>query len=720
MSKAFASQADLEVKKVSFTKLSDNAYAYTAEGDPNTGIIIGDDAVMVLDTQATPVMAQDVIRRIREVTDKPIKYVVLTHYHAVRVLGASAYQPQQIIASQDTYDLIVERGEQDKASEIGRFPRLFNAVESVPPGMTWPTMTFTGKMTIWLGKLEVQLLQLGRGHTKGDTVAWLPQQKILFSGDLVEFDATPYAGDAYFADWPATLDRIAELRPSALVPGRGAALTTPEDVAKALAGTRSFIADVHESVKAGRGRRQGPECGLQGNLREAAPAVRPLGDLRPLHAVRRDALLRRGDRASRSAHLDRRARRRDVEDARGLRPTRHRREDQPVSHAHPTAAVDYQRIVFPYRRCADQDAEPPARHPVVVVGAGPVGLSLAIDLAQQGTPVVLLDNDDRLSSGSRAICFAKRTLEIFDRLGCGDPMVDKGVSWNVGKVHFRDQMVYQFDLLPEAGHERPAFINLQQYYVEGHLAERAAQLPLIDLRWKHAVVGATQDGDRVQLEVETPDGRYRIDADWVAACDGARSPLRGLLGLESHGRSFKDRFLIADVKMQAAFPPERWFWFDPPFHPNQSVLLHRQPDDVWRIDFQLGWDADPEVEKRPENIIPRVRALLGRGCRIRARMGERLHLRLPAHGQLLPRSGAVRRRLGARCLAVRRARRQLGRAGCRQPGLEAGACAARPGRAGSDRELRQRARIGGRREHPRLDPRHRLHHAEERDQPAVP
>jgi glyoxylase-like metal-dependent hydrolase (beta-lactamase superfamily II) len=249
--KAFASQADLEEKKVSFTKLSDNAYAYTAEGDPNTGVIIGDDAVLVLDTQATPVMAQDVIRRIREVTDKPIKYVLLTHYHAVRVLGASAYQPQQIIASQDTHDLIVERGEQDKASEIGRFPRLFRNVESVPPGLTWPTITFTGKMTLWLGKLEVQLLQLGRGHTKGDTVAWLPQQKILFSGDLVEFDATPYAGDAYFKDWPATLDNIAALKPEKLVPGRGAALVTPEQVAAGLKGTRDFISDVRASVEAG-------------------------------------------------------------------------------------------------------------------------------------------------------------------------------------------------------------------------------------------------------------------------------------------------------------------------------------------------------------------------------------------------------------------------------------------------------------------------------------
>lgn len=249
--KKFASQADLEVKKVTFTQLSEHAWAYTAEGDPNTGIVIGDDAVMVIDTQATPVMAQDVIRRIREVTDKPIKYVMLSHYHAVRVLGASAYQPEHIIASQDTYDLIVERGEQDKASEIQRFPRLFQAVESVPDGMTWPTITFTGKMTLWLGKLEVQLLQLGRGHTKGDTVVWLPKEKVLFSGDLVEFDATPYAGDAYFKDWPQTLDRLAALDASALVPGRGAALTTPEQVAQGLAGTRGFIADVYSSVEEG-------------------------------------------------------------------------------------------------------------------------------------------------------------------------------------------------------------------------------------------------------------------------------------------------------------------------------------------------------------------------------------------------------------------------------------------------------------------------------------
>ncbi|KGU65815.1 metallo-beta-lactamase superfamily protein [Burkholderia pseudomallei MSHR983] len=248
--KKFASQADLAEKKVTFERLSEHAYAYTAEGDPNTGIIVGDDAVLVADTQATPVMAEDVIRRIREVTDKPIKYVLLTHYHAVRVLGASAYGADHVIASQDTYDLIVERGAADMKSEIERFPRLFRSVESVP-GLTWPTLTFKGEMTLWLGKLEVKIMQLGRGHTKGDTVVWLPQEKVLLSGDLVEYGATPYAGDAYFQDWPATLDAIAALEPEKLVPGRGAALKTPREVADGLAGTRAFVSELYAKVKVG-------------------------------------------------------------------------------------------------------------------------------------------------------------------------------------------------------------------------------------------------------------------------------------------------------------------------------------------------------------------------------------------------------------------------------------------------------------------------------------
>ena len=270
MSKAFASQADLADKKVTFTKLSENAYAYTAEGDPNTGVVVGDEAVMVIDTQATPVMAQDVIRHIRTVTDKPVRHVVLSHYHAVRVLGASGYAPDHVIASRDTYDLIVERGAQDMQSEIERFPRLFQAVESVP-GLTWPTIVFERSMTLWLGKLRVDLLQLGRGHTKGDTVVWLPQDKVLFSGDLVEFGATPYTGDAYLGDWPATLDAVAAMGAQKLVPGRGASLRTPAEVKAGLDGTRAFITAMFDSVK--RGAQAGKD--LRTVYRETYDALKP-------------------------------------------------------------------------------------------------------------------------------------------------------------------------------------------------------------------------------------------------------------------------------------------------------------------------------------------------------------------------------------------------------------------------------------------------------------
>ena len=250
MGKNFASQADLTEKKVTFDRLSAHAYAYTAEGDPNTGIVVGDDGVMVIDTQATPVMAQDVIRRIRQITDKPIKFIVLSHYHAVRVLGAAAYGAENIIASQDTYDLIAERGEADMRSEIERFPRLFRAVESIP-GLTWPTLTFRGELIAWLGRLEVKILQLGRGHTKGDTVVWLPAEKVVFAGDLVEYEATPYTGDAYLAEWPRTLDNLAALNPEKLVPGRGAALQTPEQVQAAIKSTRAFISSMFGAVQEG-------------------------------------------------------------------------------------------------------------------------------------------------------------------------------------------------------------------------------------------------------------------------------------------------------------------------------------------------------------------------------------------------------------------------------------------------------------------------------------
>lgn len=249
--KKFASQADLEEKKTSFIKLSDNAYAYTAEGDPNSGVIIGDDSVMIIDTTATPVMAQSLIKHIRSVTDLPIKYVVMSHYHAVRVLGASAYfaeGAEQVIASRGTYEMIVERGEQDMKSEIERFPRLFAGVESVP-GLTWPTMVFEKEMTIFMGKLEVKLMHVGMGHTKGDTIAWIPSQKICFSGDLVEYEAAAYTGDAQLEEWPATLEALRDLNAEKLIPGRGPALLNPEQVNAGIDYTKDFVTTLLDSAK---------------------------------------------------------------------------------------------------------------------------------------------------------------------------------------------------------------------------------------------------------------------------------------------------------------------------------------------------------------------------------------------------------------------------------------------------------------------------------------
>jgi 3-(3-hydroxy-phenyl)propionate hydroxylase len=270
----------------------------------------------------------------------------------------------------------------------------------------------------------------------------------------------------------------------------------------------------------------------------------------------------------------------------------------------------YTNPVYPYAKPADLDGT--TRHwPVIVAGAGPVGLTAAIDLALRGIDVLVLDEDNTVSVGSRAICWSKRTLEILDRLGCGEKLVQKGVRWNVGRVFFQDEQLYEFDLLPEAGHRRPAFINLQQYWVEQMLVERVAELPQAELRWQNKVIGVDPQHDRVAVQVATPDGEYRVHTDWLIVADGARSPIRGMLGLESEGQIFRDRFLIADVHMTSDFPAERWFWFDPPFHRNQSALLHRQADNVWRVDFQLGWDADPEVEKKPEKIMPRLRAMLG-------------------------------------------------------------------------------------------------------------
>ena len=271
--------------------------------------------------------------------------------------------------------------------------------------------------------------------------------------------------------------------------------------------------------------------------------------------------------------------------------------------------------LYGYARSRDQDSVSPARHPVIVVGAGPVGLAAAIDLAQRDIPVVLLDENDRVSHGSRAICFAKRTLEILDRLGCGQAVADRGVTWNTGKVFFGDQLLYGFDLLREAGHQRPAFVNLQQYHLEALLVARLRELQAqgrpVDLRGGNRVAAVGAHADHVRLEVDTVEGPYSLQADWLIACDGANSAIRRMMGLGFVGRVFEDSFLIADVVMQSDLPTERSFWFDPPFNPGKSALMHRQPDNVWRIDLQLGHDIDPEAESRPDAVIRRLRAMLG-------------------------------------------------------------------------------------------------------------
>ncbi|WP_332672584.1 FAD-dependent oxidoreductase [Aromatoleum sp.] len=270
----------------------------------------------------------------------------------------------------------------------------------------------------------------------------------------------------------------------------------------------------------------------------------------------------------------------------------------------------YQYPKFEYVRPPELVDQRDGHYPVIIVGAGPVGLTTAIDLAQEGQQVLLLDNDDTVSIGSRGVCYAKRALEVLDRVGCGDEMVQKGVSWNVGRTFFHEEEVFNFNLCPQPDHLRPGMINLQQYYLEDYLVKRARELPNLEIRFKNNVIAVTRGDDRATLRVETPDGAYTLTTDWLVVADGARSPIRHMLGLDVEGKIFMDRFLIADVVMKVEYPAERWFWFDPPFHPNQSVLLHRQADNVWRIDFQLGWDADPEEEKKPENVIPRIEAML--------------------------------------------------------------------------------------------------------------
>ncbi|MEH6469840.1 MAG: FAD-dependent monooxygenase, partial [Halopseudomonas sp.] len=273
--------------------------------------------------------------------------------------------------------------------------------------------------------------------------------------------------------------------------------------------------------------------------------------------------------------------------------------------------LTYENPVYDYIKSADQQSTEIAHHPLVIVGAGPIGLASGLDAGVHGIPAVILDDNNTVSVGSRAVCYSKRALEVLDRLGCAKRMVDKGVTWQVGKVFFKDELVTSFDLLPEEGHEQPAFINLQQYYLEEYMVDRTNELDNIDIRWKNKVTGVENNGDIVKVTIDTPDGPYQITTDWLIVADGANSAVRSMLGLAMRGKAFEDRFLIADIIMKADFPPERWFSFDPSYHKGQSTLLHSQSDDVWRLDFQLGWDKDPEEEKKPENIIPRVKAMMG-------------------------------------------------------------------------------------------------------------
>jgi len=270
----------------------------------------------------------------------------------------------------------------------------------------------------------------------------------------------------------------------------------------------------------------------------------------------------------------------------------------------------YQYPEFHYTRSPDQDAASPVHHPVLIVGGGMVGLTMALDLRLKGVPAIVLEQGETVSDGSRSICQAKRTLEIWDRQGAAAPMIEKGITWKIGRVRHGNRELYSFDLLPEEGHKIPAFVNLQQYWVEEYLIDRLSEAGG-EIRWRNKVISLTPTPEGVTLEVDTPEGPYAVTCDYLIAADGARSQMRRELDLPFKGQVFNDKFLITDIEMQADFPSERWFWFDPDFNPGQSALLHRQADNVWRLDFQIGADADNEEEMKRENVIPRVKAMLG-------------------------------------------------------------------------------------------------------------
>ena len=413
-------------------------------------------------------------------------------------------------------------------------------------------------MTIYLGQRRVELLHLGRAHTAGDIVAWVPDAGVMYTGDIVGISLGLLLRRLPFRRLAGDLDAIAAYRPDAIAPGRGDALVGPAKVAEAIALTRDFPARTCRSVAqvAARG----------GSLKDAMQACREACDAKfSSYAIYEHCL---------PFNVARALMRRSV----SIRPASGPRSairscGTPCRDQHPHGAVDYK--PFSYRTPPELSGGPGRRWPVLIVGAGPIGLAAAIDLALHGIAYVVLDDNNVVSRGSRAICWSKRTLEIFDRLGVGERMVKKGVTWKVGRLYHRDREVYSFDLLPEAGHKNPAFINLQQYYVEQFLIERCYEFPeLIELRFKNKVAGVKQFGDGVAAEVETPDGRYAIQGDYLIACDGAKSGIRAMLGAEFKATIFPEQFLITDVEMKADFPSERWFWFERTFHNGQSALLH--------------------------------------------------------------------------------------------------------------------------------------------------
>ena len=332
------------------------------------------------------------------------------------------------------------------------------------------------------------------------------------------------------------------------------------------------------------------------------------------------------------------------------------------------------------------------RASVVIAGAGPVGLAMALDLARRGHAVVVISRLDFVPGGSKAICFSKRSLDIFERLGVGQTLLDKGVTWNVGKVFWgaRAEPIYQFDMLPIKDQQYPGFINIQQYYVAEALLEALRALPHVQLRLGQNIESLQVLADHVRLGVQAGAQHYTQEADWLIACDGSKSTLRGLMGLDFNGRVFEENFLIADIRMPQERPAERWFWFDPPFNPGQSALMHRQPDGLWRLDFQLGWGIDREACAQPENVERYVRAMLGPG------VGQYLHLPMPPHGPLCPWPRAVCRRQRPPGIALWGARLQWRPGRYRQPGLEARPGAARGIGAGAAGELQRRGHCDGR------------------------